>query len=530
MSGPKSVAGEAVSTDTAPIQLENVTVRLGGETVLSGVTLDVRRGEFLAIIGPSGGGKSTLLRVIAGLLKPQSGRVEVSSAPALVFQDYRLLPWRSALRNVQLPHDLGVGDLGTGGGLSARGSAASGGHGRLRRLFSGRSCRAACAGGWRWPALWPRAATCCCWTNPLPRWTPWSANVSTPNCATCTKNRAHHRAGHAFHPRGRELADRVAVLRDGRIVDILDTRTKAVPPAPTVTEGRLRDLLGTGDSTRLRAERPPPRPRFPWAPAAALLVGLLVWELAARAIGVPLLLPAPAQVWAELFKTPAEFAEATWGTARIALLGALVGSVAGILIGYPLGKRPALERVLSPYVIASQSTPIVVLAPLLITWFGFTLIPAVLVSALSALYPIMIATIVGVREVDRTYQELFLSLRANFWQRLTRLELPGALPVMLGGLRLSLSLALIGAVVWEFVEQPETRPGLSGQSGAGLLPDAPAICCHCPADRAGRGAVSGCDGSGTPGHAVAGPKQTLNPASTCTLPEFSDPLTAHTPR
>lgn len=458
MSGPKSVAGEAVSTDTAPIQLENVTVRLGGETVLSGVTLDVRRGEFLAIIGPSGGGKSTLLRVIAGLLKPQSGRVEVSSAPALVFQDYRLLPWRSALRNVQLPHDLGVGDLGTGGGLSAREALHLVGMDAYADYFP-----AQLSGGMRARVALARALA-------------QSGDVlllDEPFAAldALVRERFNAELRHLHEKTGRTtvlvthsireaatLADRVAVLRDGRIVDILDTRTKAVPPAPTVTEGRLRDLLGTGDSTRLRAERPPPRPRFPWAPAAALLVGLLVWELAARAIGVPLLLPAPAQVWAELFKTPAEFAEATWGTARIALLGALVGSVAGILIGYPLGKRPALERVLSPYVIASQSTPIVVLAPLLITWFGFTLIPAVLVSALSALYPIMIATIVGVREVDRTYQELFLSLRANFWQRLTRLELPGALPVMLGGLRLSLSLALIGAVVWEFVSNQ--KPGL----------------------------------------------------------------------
>ena len=67
------------------------------------------------------------------------------------------------------------------------------------------------------------------------------------------------------------------------------------------------------------------------------------------------------------------------------------------MIGYPLGKSRALERLLSPFVVASQSAPIVVLAPLLITWFGFGTVPAVLVSALSALYPVMVATIVAVR-------------------------------------------------------------------------------------------------------------------------------------
>lgn len=440
-----------VSAEPSPIVLDNITVRLGGETVLSGVTLDVRRGEFLAVIGPSGGGKSTLLRVIAGLLKPQSGRVEVSSAPALVFQDYRLLPWRSALRNVQLPHDLGVGDLGTEGGLSAREALHLVGMDAYADYFP-----AQLSGGMRARVALARALA-------------QSGDVlllDEPFAAldALVRERFNAELRHLHEKTGRTtvlvthsireaatLADRVAVLRDGRIVDILDTRTKAVPPAPTATEARLRDLLGTGDSTRLRTERPPAKPRFPWAPAAALLVGLLLWELAARAIGMKIILPSPAQVWAELVKSPAEFAGATWGTARIALLGALVGGLGGILAGYVLGKRPPLERLLSSFVVASQSTPIVVIAPLLITWFGFGLLPAVLVSALSALYPIMIATIVGVREVDRTYQELFLSLRANFWQRLTRLELPGALPVMLGGLRLSLSLALIGAVVWEFV-------------------------------------------------------------------------------
>ncbi|MCD0157858.1 ABC transporter permease, partial [Deinococcus sp. 6GRE01] len=150
-------------------------------------------------------------------------------------------------------------------------------------------------------------------------------------------------------------------------------------------------------------------------------------------------------------------------TVRTALLGTLLGALGGVLIGYPLAKWRALERFLSPFVVASQSTPIVVLAPLLVSWLGFGFLPAVVVSALSALYPIMVATLVGVRELEATFHELFSTLRASWWQRLTRLELPGALPVMLGGLRLAASLALIGAVVWEFVDPNQKGLGLAVQ-------------------------------------------------------------------
>ncbi|WP_034386268.1 ABC transporter permease subunit [Deinococcus sp. YIM 77859] len=444
MSLPKDVA----------VRLRGVTVRLGRQTVLEDVDLTVLHGEFLAVIGPSGGGKSTLLRVLAGLLRPQAGTVEIASAPALMFQDNRLLPWRTALRNVELPRDLGAGS-----GLEPRRALQMVGLDAYADYYP-----AQLSGGMRARVALARALA-------------QSHDVlllDEPFAAldALVRERFNAELRHLHDKTGRTtvlvthsireavwLADRVAVLRGGRIVAVLDTRGAGRVTAYTDgLEAELRALLGTGDSTRVLQETAP-RARLGWlAPAAALLAGLVLWEVAARAIGVPLLLPTPAQVWAELSRTPGEFAAATWGTARIALLGALLGSLTGALIGYPLAKSRPLERFLSPFVVASQSAPIVVLAPLLITWFGFGLIPAVLVSALSALYPVMIATIVGVREVPPTNHELFSTLRATPWQRLTRLELPSALPVMLGGLRLALSLALIGAVVWEFVSNQ--TPGL----------------------------------------------------------------------
>jgi NitT/TauT family transport system ATP-binding protein len=446
--------GTAIGTEAGQtaIRLSGVTVRLGGLTVLDGVTLEVPHGEFLAVIGPSGEGKSTLLRVLAGLLRPQAGTVEVAAPPALMFQDDRLLPWRTAARNVALPRDLGAG-----GGLEPGEALHLVGLDRYAGYFP-----AQLSGGMQARVALARALA-------------QSSDVlllDEPFAAldALVRERFNAELRHLHDKTGRTtvlvthsireaatLADRVAVLRGGRLIEILDTREKTRAPVPGATETRLRELLGAGDSTRLQVAPAVPLRLGGLAPAAALLVGVLLWEVGARALNQPFLLPAPAQVWAELIRTPGEFLNFTWATARVALLGALLGSLVGALIGYPLGKSRVLERFLSPFVVASQSTPIVVLAPLLITWLGFGVLPAVLISALSALYPVMIATIVGVREVKRTDHELFSTLRATPWQRLTRLELPAALPVMLGGLRLALSLALIGAVVWEFVSN---APGL----------------------------------------------------------------------
>ncbi|SMB96006.1 ABC transporter permease subunit [Deinococcus hopiensis] len=436
---------QEVRVDVA-VRLSGVTVRLGRQTVLKDLNLTVPHGEFLAVIGPSGEGKSTLLRVLAGLLRPAEGTVAVASPPALMFQDDRLLPWRTALRNVELPRD-----LGTGGTLAPREALHLVGMDAYCGYFP-----AQLSGGMRARVALARALA---QSNDV-------LLLDEPFAAldALVRERFNAELRHLHEKTGRTtilvthsireaatLADRVAVLRGGRILAVLDTREKTQAPPASPIETQLRSLLGAGDSTRIQVD-PPAQPSRGWlAPTAALLAGLLLWEVVARALHQPFILPSPTQVWAALLKTPSEFAGFARVTVAVTLLGGLLGSLAGVLIGYPLGKSRPLERFLSPFVVASQSTPIVVLVPILTAWFGFGALPAVLVSALSALYPLMVSTIVGVREVRATDHELFSTLHATPWQRLTRLELPSALPVMLGGLRLSLSLALIGAVVWETV-------------------------------------------------------------------------------
>lgn len=444
---------------TPPIRLQDVTLRLGGETILDGVSLDVRRGEFLALIGPSGGGKSTLLRVISGLLRPAGGSVQVPSTPALVFQDYRLLPWRTALRNVQLPDDLGAG-----GGLEAHEALHLVGMDGYASYYP-----AQLSGGMRARVALARALAQS--GDVLLLDEPFAAlDALVRERFNAELLKVHQKTGrttvlvtHSI----REavwLADRVAVLRGGRIVEVLDTRGEGRVSAYTDgLERHLRAVLGAGDSTRIRTEVPEASGRSRFLPLLAIALALLLWQGAATALNQPFLLPTPAAVGRALVENITLLLRAFGVTVSTALLGTLLGGALGVVIGYPLAKIRALERFLSPFLVASQSTPIVVLAPLLVSWLGYGVLPAVIVSALSALYPVMVATLVGVREVDRAYHEVFSSLRASFWQRLSRLELPGALPVLLGGLRLAASLALIGAVVWEFVDPNQQGLGFRVQ-------------------------------------------------------------------
>ena len=116
-----------------------------------------------------------------------------------------------------------------------------------------------------------------------------------------------------------------------------------------------------------------------------------------------------------------------------------------------LARLPLAERLLSPYLVAAQATPILAFAPLLALWFGPGLTAKVVICALIVFFPVAIATMVGVRAVDERLLELARSLRATRWQVVTTLEVPAALPAIFGGLRVGVTLAVVGAIVGEWV-------------------------------------------------------------------------------
>lgn len=183
-----------------------------------------------------------------------------------------------------------------------------------------------------------------------------------------------------------------------------------------------------------------------------LLIGL--WSMIVRIGNYPtFILPDPSSVFNEIGAIAAN--GLLWHHSR-ATLAAIVGGLAlgltsATLLGYILAKSPLLERLVGPYVVASQAIPAVAIAPLLVIWFGSGKLSKVLICALVVFFPVLVNTIVGIRSVDAGLKTLMRSLRANRWQTFIMLEVPAAMPVLLGGLKIGVTLSVIGAVVGEFV-------------------------------------------------------------------------------
>ena len=131
-------------------------------------------------------------------------------------------------------------------------------------------------------------------------------------------------------------------------------------------------------------------------------------------------------------------------------LGFASGAASAIVVGYGLARSRLVERLVSPYIVAAQATPILALAPLLVLWFGPGLTAKVVICALIVFFPVAISTMVGIRAVDARLLELARSLRATRRQVLVGLEIPAAMPSIFGGLRVGVTLAVVGAIVGEW--------------------------------------------------------------------------------
>jgi len=195
--------------------------------------------------------------------------------------------------------------------------------------------------------------------------------------------------------------------------------------------------------------------RVPAWLAAALAFGgfVLAWKALVVAAGYPpYILPSPELVGARFVTAWAEGTIAPHALRTLVEigLGFGIGATLAVVVGYALARLPLAERLLSPYLVAAQAMPILALAPLLALWFGPGITSKVVICALIVFFPVAIATMVGIRAVDRGLLELAASFRATRWQIVRTLEIPAALPSIFGGLRVGVTLAVVGAIVGEW--------------------------------------------------------------------------------
>lgn len=195
------------------------------------------------------------------------------------------------------------------------------------------------------------------------------------------------------------------------------------------------------------------RLRVAWLPPAALVAAVLVcWEVGVALIGTPAyILPPPSAVWVAFGEVRPLLGAHILTTTTEAVAGIVAGAAAGVALAVAVWAVPLFRRLAYPLLVASQTVPMVVLAPLLVLWFGFGLTPKIIVVALIALFPVAISTVQGLAGADEEQIDLLRSMGADRRQVLRLVLVPTATPAFFAGLRIAAAYAIAGAVIGEWV-------------------------------------------------------------------------------
>jgi NitT/TauT family transport system permease protein len=188
-----------------------------------------------------------------------------------------------------------------------------------------------------------------------------------------------------------------------------------------------------------------------WIGWAIVIIFLAGWEIIVQVMEVPVyLLPAPTRVFQTLVQNPTLFANASLMTLGEALIGLMLGLVAGVVIASLLSLIPALEGGVMTLAILVKSTPLVAIAPLLTIWLGFGVLPKIVITALLTFFPVLVNVLSGLGQTDAALIDLFRAWNASRWEVFTLLRVPSSLVYLFAALKISGPLALIGAVVAEW--------------------------------------------------------------------------------
>jgi ABC-type nitrate/sulfonate/bicarbonate transport system permease component len=194
-----------------------------------------------------------------------------------------------------------------------------------------------------------------------------------------------------------------------------------------------------------------------WLLPIAILTGLVaLWESWVRLADIPKWqLPAPSAVAVELGASRALLWDHTLVTLEEIAVGFAVALAAGLVLAAGIAYSRVLERSVYPMIIASQTVPVIAIAPLLLIWVGYGLAPKVIIVALICFYPIAVNTVDGLKAVDPDMLNMVRALGASRWQVFTKLQVPAAMPFMFSGIKIGISVSVIAAVIGEWVGASE---------------------------------------------------------------------------
>lgn len=188
------------------------------------------------------------------------------------------------------------------------------------------------------------------------------------------------------------------------------------------------------------------------SPILIVVLALAAWQLLVPWAQIPqLILPTPFQILATMYQQYPLLISDMWVTIFEVLYGFVLAAVVGVPLALAIFYSPIVGKSIYPILVALQTVPKVALAPILVLWFGFGLMPKVAISFLIAVFPIVISTVVGLASLDQEMVYLVRSMGANELQTFLKVRLPAALPSIFGGFKVAIGLAVVGAVIGEYI-------------------------------------------------------------------------------
>jgi putative hydroxymethylpyrimidine transport system permease protein len=207
-----------------------------------------------------------------------------------------------------------------------------------------------------------------------------------------------------------------------------------------------------------------------------LVVVLLicVWEWVVKQGFIPsFILPAPTSIWQSLMENRQLLLEQHLpATLKEVLLGFILSLIGGVIIGVGMHFSRALEKVLYPFLVISQTVPLIAISPIFIMWFGYSIWSKIAVTILTAFFPIVVSTYDGLKTGGEEYRELLLTMGANRWQIFKKVQVPLALPAFFSGLKMSVVYCVVGATIGEWLGASEGLGYFSRRMSGNLQADA----------------------------------------------------------